>query len=66
MKKNVLIAGASGAIGKEFTKLYSDDPSVDKIITLSTKKNISSSREGMGGVRGGEGEGRRGRGREEG
>ena len=42
MKKNVLIAGASGAIGKEFTKLYSDDPSVDKIITLSTKKNIFS------------------------
>jgi len=41
MKKNVLIAGASGAIGKEFTRFYSDDPSVDKIITLSRKKNIS-------------------------
>mgnify|MGYP001369946246 CR=1 FL=1 len=37
MKKNILIAGSSGAIGKEFTRFYSDDPNVDKIITLSRK-----------------------------
>ena len=37
MKKNILIAGASGAIGKEFTRFYSDDPNVEKIVTLSRK-----------------------------
>tara|TARA_B110000971_G_C20007204_1_gene499735 strand:- start:213 stop:926 length:714 start_codon:yes stop_codon:yes gene_type:complete len=37
MKNNILIAGSSGAIGKEFTRFYSDDPNVDKIITLSRK-----------------------------
>ena len=39
MKKNILIAGASGGIGKEFTKLYCDDPNVEKIIALSRKMN---------------------------
>ena len=39
MKKNILIAGASGGIGKEFTKLYCDDPNVEKVIALSRKKN---------------------------
>ena len=39
MKKNILIAGASGGIGKEFTKLYCDDPNVKKVIALSTKMN---------------------------
>ena len=39
MKKNILIAGASGGIGKEFTKLYCDDPNVEKVIALSTKMN---------------------------
>ena len=34
MKKNILIAGASGGIGKEFTKLYCDDPNVEKVIEL--------------------------------
>ena len=37
MKKNVLIAGASGGIGKEFTRLYCDDPDVEKVIALSRK-----------------------------
>jgi NAD(P)-dependent dehydrogenase (short-subunit alcohol dehydrogenase family) len=37
MKKNILIAGASGAIGKEFSRFYSDDPNVEKIVTLSRK-----------------------------
>ena len=37
MKKNILIAGASGGIGKEFTKLYCDDPNVETVITLSRK-----------------------------
>ena len=37
MKKNILIAGSSGAIGREFTKFYSDDPNVEKIVTLSRK-----------------------------
>ena len=36
MKKNILIAGSS-AIGREFTKFYSDDPNVEKIVTLSRK-----------------------------
>ena len=39
MKKNILIAGASGGIGKEFTKLYCDDPNVEKVISLSRKIN---------------------------
>jgi short-subunit dehydrogenase len=37
MKKNILIAGSSGAIGREFTRFYSDDPSIEKIVTLSRK-----------------------------
>ena len=37
MKKNILIAGSSGAIGREFTKFYIDDPNVEKIVTLSRK-----------------------------
>ena len=39
MKKNILIAGASGGIGKEFTKLYCDDPNVEKVFALSRKMN---------------------------
>ena len=39
MKKNILIAGSSGAIGREFTRFYSNDPNVEKIVTLSRKKN---------------------------
>ena len=42
MKKNILIAGSSGAIGREFTRFYSNDPNVEKIVTLSRKKNDSS------------------------
>jgi len=41
MKKNILIAGSTGAIGMEFTRFYSDDPNVEKIVTLSRKKNDS-------------------------
>ena len=37
MKKNIIIAGSTGAIGKEFTRFYSDDPNVGKIVTLSRK-----------------------------
>ena len=37
MKKNILIAGASGGIGKEFTRLYCDDPDIEKVIALSRK-----------------------------
>ena len=39
MNKNILIAGSSGAIGKEFTKFYCDDPNVGKVVTLSRKTN---------------------------
>jgi NAD(P)-dependent dehydrogenase (short-subunit alcohol dehydrogenase family) len=42
VKENILIAGSSGAIGREFIKLYSDEPNVEKIITLSRKTNDSS------------------------
>jgi len=42
MKKNILIAGSSGAIGSEFTRFYSADQNVEKIVTLSRKKNDSS------------------------
>ena len=41
MKKNILIAGSTGAIGMEFARFYSDDPNVEKIVTLSRKKNDS-------------------------
>ncbi len=41
MKKNILIAGSSGAIGSEFTRFYSDDSDVEKIVTLSRKANNS-------------------------
>ncbi|MDC1173406.1 hypothetical protein OAT33_02460 [Methylophilaceae bacterium] len=37
MKKNIIIAGSTGAIGREFTRFYSDDPNVGKIVTLSRK-----------------------------
>ena len=36
---NILIAGSSGAIGKEFTRFYIDDPNIEKIVTLSRKVN---------------------------
>ena len=39
MKENIIIAGSSGAIGEEFTKKYSDDPNVDKVVTLSRNAN---------------------------
>ena len=39
MKKNILIAGASGGTGKEFTKFYCDDPNIDKVSALSRKMN---------------------------
>ena len=42
MKKNILIVGSSGAIGKEFTRRYSNDPNIDEIVTLSREKNDSS------------------------
>ena len=38
MKKNIIIAGSTGAIGREFTRFYSDDSNVEKIVTLSRKK----------------------------
>jgi len=41
MKKNILIAGSSGAIGSEFTRFYSEDQNVEKIVTLSRKINDS-------------------------
>ena len=39
MKKNIIIAGASGGIGKEFIKFYCDDPNVEKVFALSRKMN---------------------------
>ncbi len=42
MKKNIVIAGSSGAIGREFTRLYSNDPNIDKIVTLSREENNSN------------------------
>ena len=42
MKKNIVIAGSSGAIGREFTRLYSNDPNIDKIVTLSRKEDNSN------------------------
>jgi NAD(P)-dependent dehydrogenase (short-subunit alcohol dehydrogenase family) len=41
MKKNILIAGSSGAIGREFSRFYSDDPDIEKIVTLSRKTDDS-------------------------
>ena len=41
MNENILIAGSSGAIGKEFTKFYCDDPNVGKVVTLSRKTSDS-------------------------
>ena len=41
MKKNILIVGSSGAIGSEFTRFYSNDSDVEKIVTLSRKANDS-------------------------
>ncbi|MDC0127762.1 SDR family oxidoreductase [Methylophilaceae bacterium] len=38
MNKNILIAGSTGAIGSEFIRFYSDDPNVEKIVSLSRKK----------------------------
>ena len=42
MKKNILIAGSSGAIGSEFLRHFSADLNVEKIITLSRKINDSN------------------------
>tara|TARA_B100000035_G_scaffold308940_1_gene314357 strand:- start:936 stop:1649 length:714 start_codon:yes stop_codon:yes gene_type:complete len=39
MKKNIIISGASGGIGKEFIKFYCDDPNVEKVFALSRKMN---------------------------
>ena len=43
-KENILIAGSAGAIGREFIKLYSDDPNIEKIVTLSRKINDSDNK----------------------
>ena len=40
MKQNIIIAGSSGSIGGEFTKQYTDDPNVEKVVTLS--RNVNS------------------------
>ena len=46
MKKNILIAGSSGAIGKEFLRFYSDDASLGTTIygtvNLGEDKKIQS------------------------
>ena len=39
MKENIIIAGSSGAIGGEFTKQYTDDPNVEKVVALSRNVN---------------------------
>ncbi len=39
MKENIIIAGSSGSIGGEFTKQYTDDPNVEKVVTLSRNVN---------------------------
>ena len=39
MKQNIIIAGSSGSIGGEFTKKYTDDPNVEKVVTLSRNVN---------------------------
>ena len=39
MKENIIIAGSSGAIGGEFTKKYTNDPNVEKVVTLSRNVN---------------------------
>ena len=39
MKENIIIAGSSGAIGGEFTKKYTNDPNVEKVVTLSRNLN---------------------------
>ena len=39
MKQNIIIAGSSGSIGGEFTKQYTDDPNVEKVVTLSRNVN---------------------------
>ena len=39
MKKNIFIAGASGAIGSAFTQLFCKDPDVGKIVAASRKLN---------------------------
>ena len=37
MKKNILIVGASGSIGHEFTKHYDLERNVEKIFALSRR-----------------------------
>ena len=37
MKKNILIVGATGSIGHEFTKHYDQERNVDKIFALSRR-----------------------------
>ena len=37
--KNIIVTGASGGIGREFTKFYCDDPNVEKVVALSRKMN---------------------------
>ncbi|MBT5166132.1 MAG: SDR family NAD(P)-dependent oxidoreductase, partial [Nitrosomonadales bacterium] len=39
MKENIIIAGSSGAIGGEFTKKYTNDLNVEKVVTLSRNVN---------------------------
>ena len=39
MKQKIIIAGSSGAIGGEFTKQYTDDPNVEKVVALSRNAN---------------------------
>ena len=39
MKQNIIIAGSSGSIGGEFTKQYTDDPNVEKVVALTRNAN---------------------------